>query len=65
MRDTVLTVLVSIEDNAILVLDPETYETVAIKKPMSFNAEAGSEIPVLKTSYGIFALSHSDNIQAK
>lgn len=65
MRDTVLTVLVSIEDNAILVLDPETYETVAIKKPMSFNTEAGSEIPVLKTSYGIFALSRSDNIQAK
>lgn len=65
MRDTVLTVLVSIEDNAILVLDPETYETVAIKKPMSFNAEAGSEIPVLKTPYGIFALSHSDIVQTK
>lgn len=30
--DAVLTVLVSIEGNAILVLDPETYETVAIKK---------------------------------
>jgi len=63
--DAVLTVLVSIEDNAILVLDPETYETVAIKKPMSFNAEAGSEIPVLKTPYGIFALAHSEIPQAK
>jgi nonsense-mediated mRNA decay protein 3 len=61
----VLTVLVSIEDSAILVLDPETYETVAIKKPMSLNAEAGSEIPVLKTSYGIFALTHSEIPQAK
>ncbi|HET8687792.1 MAG TPA: NMD protein affecting ribosome stability and mRNA decay, partial [Methanosarcina sp.] len=65
MGDAVLTVLVSIEDNAILVLDPETYETVAIKKPMSFNAEAGSDIPVLKTPYGIFALAHSDIPQAK
>lgn len=65
MGDAVLTVLVSIEDNAILVLDPDTYETVAIKKPMSFNAEAGSEIPVLKTPYGIFALAHSDISQAK
>lgn len=65
MGDAVLTVLVSIEDNAILVLDPETYETVAIKKPMSFNAEAGSEIPVLKTPYGIFALAHSEIPQAK
>jgi len=65
MGDTVLTVLVSIEDNAVLVLDPETYETVTIKKPMSFNAEAGSEIPVLKTPYGIFALAHSEIPQAK
>ncbi|MGB4162639.1 MAG: 60S ribosomal export protein NMD3 [Methanosarcina flavescens] len=65
MKDAILTVLVSIEDNAILVLDPETYETVAIKKPMSFNADAGSEIPVLKTSYGIFALTHSEIPQAK
>jgi len=65
MKDVVLTVLVSIEDSAILVLDPETYETVAIKKPMSLNAEAGSEIPVLKTSYGIFALTHSEIPQAK
>jgi nonsense-mediated mRNA decay protein 3 len=65
MADAVLTVLVSIEDNAILVLDPETYETVAIKKPMSFNAEAGNEIPVLKTPYGIFALAHSEIPQAK
>ncbi|AKB77213.1 NMD protein affecting ribosome stability and mRNA decay [Methanosarcina horonobensis HB-1 = JCM 15518] len=63
--DAVLTVLVSIEGNAILVLDPETYETVAIKKPMFFNAEAGSEIPVLKTEYGIFALAHSEVPQEK
>lgn len=65
IADAVLTVLVSIEENAILVLDPETYETVAIKKPMSFNAEAGNEIPVLKTEYGIFALSHLDFPQGK
>lgn len=65
IADAVLTVLVSIEDNAILVLDPETYETVAIKKPVLFNAEAGSEIPVLKTPYGIFALAHSEIPQAR
>jgi nonsense-mediated mRNA decay protein 3 len=65
LEDAVLTVLVSIEENAILVLDPETYETVAIKKPMSFNAEAGSEIPVLKTAYGIFALASSETLKAK
>jgi nonsense-mediated mRNA decay protein 3 len=57
IEDAVLTVLVSIEENAILILDPETYETVTIKKPMPLNAEAGSEIPVLKTAHGIFALA--------
>lgn len=65
IEDAVLTVLVSIEENAILVLDPETYETVAIKKPVLFNAEAGSEIPVLKTAYGIFALAGSESLKAK
>lgn len=59
IEDAVLTVLVSIEKKAILVLDPESYETVAIKKPLSFSADAGSEIPVLKTPYGIFALIRS------
>jgi nonsense-mediated mRNA decay protein 3 len=65
VENAVLTVLVSIEENAILILDPETYETVAIKKPISFNAEAGSEIPVLKTAYGIFALASSETLKAK
>jgi nonsense-mediated mRNA decay protein 3 len=65
IKDSVLTVLVSIEENAILVLDPETYETVTIRKPMSFSAEAGNEIPVLKTPYGIIALSGSEISQAK
>ena len=32
---------------------------------MFFNAEAGSEIPVLKTEYGIFALAHTDIPQEK
>ena len=65
ITDAVQTVLVSIEETAILVLDPETYETVAIKKPVLFNAEAGNEIPVLKTPYGIFALAHSEASQGK
>jgi len=59
IEDAVLTVLVSIEEKAILVLDPESYETVAIKKPLSFSVEAGSEITVLKTPYGIFAMVRS------
>ncbi len=57
MDDAVMAVLVAVEDDAIMVLDPETYETVTIKKPVSFIAQSGSEIPVIKTEYGLFALS--------
>ncbi|WNY26732.1 60S ribosomal export protein NMD3 [Methanolapillus ohkumae] len=49
-------VLVDVEENAILILDPVTYETVTIKKPISFNSVPGSEIKVFRTEYGIFAL---------
>ncbi|MGP8320593.1 MAG: 60S ribosomal export protein NMD3 [Methanosarcinaceae archaeon] len=54
--DAVMTVLVALEDDAIMVLDPDTYKTVTIKKPVAFTAQAGSEIPVIKTDYGLFAL---------
>ena len=57
MDDAVMAVLVAVEDDAVMVLDPETYETVTIKKPVSFTAQSGSEIPVIKTEYGLFALS--------
>ena len=54
--DAVMSVLVAEEDEDLMVLDPVTYETVTIKKPMSFKAEPGTEIPVIKTEYGLFAL---------
>ncbi|MCL7410676.1 MAG: NMD3-related protein [Methanosarcinaceae archaeon] len=57
MEDAVMTVLVAVEDDAVMVLDPTTYKTVTIKKPVSFMAQSGSEIPVIKTEYGLFALS--------
>lgn len=50
------TVLVSVEEHGIQILDPETFETVTIQKPMGFNTLPGSEIKVFKTEYGIFAL---------
>ncbi|WNY25121.1 60S ribosomal export protein NMD3 [Methanolapillus millepedarum] len=56
VADAQSAVLVDVEENAILVLDPVTYETVTIKKPISFNALAGAEIMVFRTPYGIFAL---------
>jgi nonsense-mediated mRNA decay protein 3 len=54
--NALLAVLVAIEGNGIQILDPETFETITIKKPMTFNALPGSEIKIFKTEYGIFAL---------
>ena len=56
VKNAPLAVLVSVEENGIQIMDPDTYETVTIKKPMAFNALPGSEIRVFKTEYGIFAL---------
>jgi len=55
-QDAVPAVLVAYEDMSILVLDPETYETVAIKRPEFLSAEPGDEIKVVKTAKGIYVL---------
>lgn len=55
-NDAVTAVLVAIEADTIQVLDPETYRTVLLKKPMFLNADAGSDVCVIKTSMGLFLL---------
>ncbi len=55
-QDAVLAVLVAEEDNVIQVLDPETYETVTVKRPEFLSAEPGDEIKVIKTAKGIYVL---------
>jgi len=54
--DAVSTVLVTYEGKTIQVLDPETYESVTIRKPEFLNVEAGDEINIIKTGKGIFVL---------
>ncbi|MGB8217795.1 MAG: 60S ribosomal export protein NMD3 [Candidatus Methanoperedens sp.] len=49
-------VLVADEDKTIQVLDPETYETVTVKRPDFLGAEPGDEIKVIKTTKGIYVL---------
>ncbi|WP_094228339.1 60S ribosomal export protein NMD3 [Methanolobus psychrotolerans] len=56
-KDLQKTILVAIENNDLLVLDPDTYETVTIKKPIMFTAEAGTDIPVIKTEKGLLAVA--------
>lgn len=55
-KDLRKTMLVAIENDDLLVLDPDTYETVTIKKPVMFSSEAGTEIPVVKTEKGLLAV---------
>ncbi|UGV41347.1 NMD protein affecting ribosome stability and mRNA decay [Methanococcoides orientis] len=54
--DAVGAVLVAVEGDDIMVLDPSTYQTITLKKPMFFSSESGSEIPVISTEQGLFAL---------
>lgn len=56
-EDLPRTMLVAIEKNDLLVLDPDTYQTVTIKKPFMFTASEGTEIPVVKTEKGLIAVA--------
>jgi nonsense-mediated mRNA decay protein 3 len=55
-QDAIPAVLVAEEDKVIQVLDPETYETVTVKRPEFLSAEPGSEIRIVKTVKGIYVL---------
>ncbi|NJD78180.1 MAG: NMD protein affecting ribosome stability and mRNA decay [Candidatus Methanoperedens sp.] len=55
-RDMVSAVLVADEGRAIQVMDPDTYESITIKRPEFLGAEPGSEIKIIKTAKGIFVL---------
>jgi nonsense-mediated mRNA decay protein 3 len=54
--DAVGAVLVAVEGDDIMVLDPTTFQTITLKKPMFFSSKAGEEIPVISTEQGLFAL---------
>lgn len=53
-QDAVPAVLVADEERSIQVLDPETYETITIKRPEFLSVKQGNEIKIVKTEKGIF-----------
>ena len=55
-EDAVPAVLVAQEGKTIQVMDPETYETVTIKRPEFLSAKPGNEIKIIKTEKGIFVI---------
>lgn len=56
-KDLPKTMLVAIENEDLMVLDPDTYETVTVRKPVLFSADPGTEIPVVKTEKGLLAIA--------
>ena len=55
-KDAQKAVLTMIEGDTVQVLDPDTYATVLLKKPMFLNAEPGSEVDIIKTPHGMYLL---------
>lgn len=55
-QDAVPAILVADEGNTIQVMDPETYESVTIKRPEFLSAEPGNEVNIVKTLKGIFVV---------
>jgi nonsense-mediated mRNA decay protein 3 len=49
-------VLVADEGKTIQVLDPQTYETVTVKRPEFLSVGPGNEIKIVNTEKGIFVL---------
>ncbi len=56
IRDAVNTVLVSEEENELMILDPFTFRTVNVKKPAGFSMPENEEIPVIKIEDSLFLL---------
>jgi nonsense-mediated mRNA decay protein 3 len=55
-QDAVSAVLIADEGKTIQVMDPDTFETVTIKRPEFLGAEPGNEIRIVKTAKGIFVV---------
>ncbi len=55
-EDAVPAVLVSDEGKTIQVLDPDTYESITLKRPDFLSAEPGSEVKIIKTARGVYVL---------
>ncbi|NLI62877.1 MAG: NMD protein affecting ribosome stability and mRNA decay [Methanosarcinaceae archaeon] len=56
-EDVEKAILVDIENDALLILDPKTFETVTVSKPIAFDKKPGSEILIFRTESGIVALN--------
>ncbi|MCZ7398745.1 MAG: NMD3-related protein [Candidatus Methanoperedens sp.] len=55
-QDAVSAVLVADEGKTIQVMDPDTYESITIRRPEFLSAEPGNEIKIVKTAKGIFVV---------
>ena len=56
VKDAINAVLVSEEEHELMILDPFTFKTVNIKKPLGFSYSEDEEIPVIKIEDTLFLL---------
>jgi nonsense-mediated mRNA decay protein 3 len=55
-QDAVTAILVADEGKTIQVMDPDSYESVTIKRPEFLSVEPGNEVNIVKTAKGIFVV---------
>ncbi|MCD4704056.1 MAG: NMD protein affecting ribosome stability and mRNA decay [Methanosarcinaceae archaeon] len=60
VHDASMAVLVTVEDDTIMVLHPSTYQTVTIQRPLFLESKAGEEIPVLANEHGLVVIPKKD-----
>jgi nonsense-mediated mRNA decay protein 3 len=56
IRDAVDAVVFSEEENELMILDPFTFRTVNVKKPIGFSPVEDGEIPVIRIEETLFLL---------
>lgn len=57
IKDAVNAVLVSEEEHELMILDPFTFRTVNVKKPIGFSPVEDEEIPVIRIDESLFLLT--------
>ncbi len=54
--DAIPAILIAIEDNVAMVMDPSTYRTITLKKPVFLTASPGNEIDTIRVQDDLFIL---------
>jgi nonsense-mediated mRNA decay protein 3 len=54
--DSIKAVVVSLDDNVLEIMDPETYKIILAARPKDFEIKPGAEVNVVRTANGFIVL---------